>query len=490
MRFSTWTFLCLLFAMPAFAQDDSSLSVRKTCASDAFVNDTFTSTITVTNTGSSPLTNIVVIDSDGGTLSLATLAAGASNSWTIPVTDAVAGAHISNVTAFADNDSGSAAQCTTNIWGLLVVPSADASYTRDWHWTLTKTSNSPGPITILRGASATVGFTITATPNAVDSAWKVSGLVTVHNPAPMSVTVTSLTGTPASLQCGGSAPYTITAGGDLVCTYSMSRSGPVNGTINATATLANAATFDGSADYTFGRPATELHTSASVVDSGANVANADNTSTGWSLVSPLASAFYTAPNGGSFACSVPVTNVSVTCDNVAAVINGASLFDGEHVFIAAATTQIYTGSCGSTGGGGGPNCTLGIGYWKTHAGFTGHNPDRVTPELPQSLGTTGGAKTVKVTTAAQAVNVLSFNGEASNGVNKLYAQLLAAKLNIFRGASPAAVSSLLSSVDTFLASNNSADWSAMNKTAQKQVNTWMSTLDQYNSGTIGPGACQ
>jgi phosphoketolase len=74
-------------------------------------------------------------------------------------------------------------------------------------------------------------------------------------------------------------------------------------------------------------------------------------------------------------------------------------------------------------------------------------------------------------------------------VNKLYSQMLAAKLNIFRGASPAAINSILSAADTFLATNNSADWNAMNKNAKQQVNNWASTFDQYNNGQIGPGHC-
>src|SRR3954471_10156887 len=156
MRFSTWTFLCLLFAMPAFAQDDSSLSVRKTCASDAFVNDTFTSTITVTNTGSCPLTNVVVTDSVGGTLSLPdeyldTLAVGASYSWTVPASSSTAGPAGSSTAASGYDDfftytARDTSSCATNVWALSVNKTATTSYTRDWQWSLTKTASSTGTI--------------------------------------------------------------------------------------------------------------------------------------------------------------------------------------------------------------------------------------------------------------------------------------------------------------------------------------------------------
>lgn len=53
----------------------------------------------------------------------------------------------------------------------------------------------------------------------------------------------------------------------------------------------------------------------------------------------------------------------------------------------------------------------------------------VTPLLPLLRGTAGGAKTVTVASAQQAVTMLSFSGDASTGINRLYAQPLAAKLN-------------------------------------------------------------
>jgi hypothetical protein len=81
------------------------------------------------------------------------------------------------------------------------------------------------------------------------------------------------------------------------------------------------------------------------------------------------------------------------------------------------------------------------------------------------------------------------SGDASNGINKLYAQELAAKLNIFRGSSPTAVASTLASADAFLASTNAGDWGALSKTQKTQVNNWASTFDSYNNGLIGPGHC-
>ena len=61
-----------------------------------------------------------------------------------------------------------------------------------------------------------------------------------------------------------------------------------------------------------------------------------------------------------------------------------------------------------------------------------------------------------VTNAPQAVGLLSMSGDASNGVNKLYAQELAAKLNVAHGSSSTAINSTLAAADAFLVSTTPA----------------------------------
>ncbi|MGQ9684502.1 MAG: hypothetical protein ACUVX9_18400 [Anaerolineae bacterium] len=134
-------------------------------------------------------------------------------------------------------------------------------------------------------------------------------------------------------------------------------------------------------------------------------------------------------------------------------------------------------------------CTRTIGYWKTHAGTKGNNADEISACLPIWLGNAGGSKSVQVTTAAQAVSLLSMQGGASNGIVKLYAQLLAAKLSMCTGADGAAVADTVAAADTFLATRNAGDWKGLSRLQQTMVNGWMTTLDNYNNGYIGPGHC-
>jgi hypothetical protein len=139
-------------------------------------------------------------------------------------------------------------------------------------------------------------------------------------------------------------------------------------------------------------------------------------------------------------------------------------------------------------GGGGGGCTLTIGYWKTHAGF-GPQDDVVTELLPIWLGTPGGASSVQVTDAAQAVDILAMDlGDPSNGITKLYAQMLAAKLNIASGADPA-VADAIAAADAFLAEHSWEDWASLTSEDQQMVLGWMTTFDEFNNGLAGPEHC-
>jgi hypothetical protein len=90
-----------------------------------------------------------------------------------------------------------------------------------------------------------------------------------------------------------------------------------------------------------------------------------------------------------------------------------------------------------------------------------------------------------------AVDVLSQKvyGSASNGITKLYAQLLAAKLNIKRGASISDVQGTIASADALLGQYNYNDWSKMSSSLKNQILSLHDTLDDYNNGRIGPGHC-
>jgi hypothetical protein len=182
--------------------------------------------------------------------------------------------------------------------------------------------------------------------------------------------------------------------------------------------------------------------------------------------------------------TVTVTNVSSMCDSFFDLVNNATLTESTNgqQHTASATVQLYTGAC-PTG------CTLTIGYWKTHAGF-GPQPDSLSALLPVQLGITV-PKGILVDNAALAVDLLAMKtyGDPSNGITKLYAQLLGAKLNILNGADSSAVASVIQAVDQFLGSYDYTAWGTLTKAKKLLVLSWQTALDNYNNGLIGPGHC-
>ena len=135
-------------------------------------------------------------------------------------------------------------------------------------------------------------------------------------------------------------------------------------------------------------------------------------------------------------------------------------------------------------------CSRTIGYWKTHAGF-GPQANVVSQYLPIWLGDPGGTKSILVSDSAIAHDILMKDvyGENSNGITKLYAQLLAAKLNYASGADITDVINAITKADAFLADYNWTDWDSLSRKMQKNVLHWHGKLDDYNNGIIGPGHC-
>ena len=137
-------------------------------------------------------------------------------------------------------------------------------------------------------------------------------------------------------------------------------------------------------------------------------------------------------------------------------------------------------------------CSHTIGYWKNHCGF-GPQADVVTALLGDGiwLGDPAGAKSLAVTNRTIAYNVLrqSVYGRPSNGITKLYAQLLGAKLSIADGASDGAVALAIAAADAFLATHDWNDWGGLSDAQKDMVMGWHGMFDDYNNGDIGPGHC-
>jgi N-acetylneuraminic acid mutarotase len=119
------------------------------------------------------------------------------------------------------------------------------------------------------------------------------------------------------------------------------------------------------------------------------------------------------------------------------------------------------------------------GFWKTH-GIC------VATLLPSWLGTPSGARSVDVTTAQQAVAILGRSGDASNGINRLDAALLAAKLNVANGVDGSAIAPVVAAVDAFLATHGAGDWASLAAADRGSVAAWTNALAAFDAGALLP----
>ena len=90
--------------------------------------------------------------------------------------------------------------------------------------------------------------------------------------------------------------------------------------------------------------------------------------------------------------------------------------------------------------------------------------------------------------ASQASDIIS-NAGGGNKFNQLYAQMVAAKLNVLNGACDDAIEATMAAADAFLATYNASDWGGLSQADQQMVSGWASTFASYNEGDIGPGHC-
>ena len=378
-----------------------------------------------------------------------------------------------SVTYADDQTAGpsASASVTVNCYALNVSKTVNTSLTRTYTWHIAKSADQSS-LALLTGQTTQVNYTVNVTSDFADSNWAATGQITVHNPAPIDATINSVADAvgsvnATSVDCGQTFPYTLPAGGDLVCNYTVNLPDASSGTNTATATLQNYA--DGTASGT-----TDFTGTAAVDFSNATVNTVDATATlsdtyvgsnvsGTVNASDTPKTFNYSRQVGPYS-----TPGSYTVDNTATVVgNDTGNSDSSSVSIPVTVTS--------------SGCTLSAGYWKTH-------PDQITPLLPVWLGTQGGTASVEVTTTSQAVTILGIP-DASNGVDKLYAQLLTAKLSIEKGADPSAAANTISAADAFLATHGSGTWSSLTTSEKNQVNTWQTTLANYNTGLIGPGEC-
>jgi hypothetical protein len=156
---------------------------------------------------------------------------------------------------------------------LAVAKTAVTTFTRTYQWSIAK-SVSPAAWDLFDGDSGTSQYTVTvAKTGSTDSAWAVSGTISIHNLTPFPATLAAVVdpmanGFGGTLDCGGvSFPYAMALDETLTCTYSAPL--PNGDSRTNTANITTSGAVGGSvatAAVVFGAPTTEVNAGVTVND--------------------------------------------------------------------------------------------------------------------------------------------------------------------------------------------------------------------------------
>lgn len=366
------------------------------------------------------------------------------------------------------DETGDSDTATVNVkcYAPVVSKTAATYYERDWTWTITKTGDQTN-LTLSPGQSHVVNYTVVVSATKTDSAFKVSGTITVVNPNPDAAMTVALAdalsdGTTATISADADCNYaggnlTVPKGGTATCDYVANPADADAGTNTATATL-NTVAFTGSAPYTFGNPSQETDECVAVSDdkSGAlgTVCAGDSPKTfTYSLtVGPYATCgTYTFVNTASF-----ITNDTETKGSDDHTVN-------------------VTVPCGG--------CTLTQGYWKTHS-------DRGPAPYDDAWKNLGPLEeSTPFFLSGKTWYQVFWTPPAGNAYYNLAHQYMAAQLNVLNGSSvPANVQTALNAA-TALFNAQGVNDTTLTKAERTQALSLATILDQYNNGLIGPGHC-
>lgn len=376
-----------------------------------------------------------------------------------------------NSVSFRANTTGifGSASCdvavTTPKCKLTVSKTANTYYTKTYLWDIDKNCLDGSELTLSDGQVFNYNFNwvakLTGQPI---SDIKVSGVITIANNSHLPATVSSIadqlsSGTIATVS-GCPVPFDLGPGESINCSYEALPAGISSGTNNVTVTTSTPNVLGNTASkaYSFGGPTTEVDKSISVTDNcvGGSV-------TVWASQAP-----YTK----SYACAIG----PYPCDTRETYTNTVSFVTSntEQTGSAECSVSVIVPDCGT-------GCTLTQGYWKTHST---KGPARPADPTWNSVGGPDASFYLSGKTWYQ----VFWTPPAGNAYYNLAHQFMAARLNIYNGASTTdEVDACMAFAATFFSTYTPS--AKLSKTLRAQVLACASTLDSYNNGGIGPGHC-
>jgi hypothetical protein len=393
-----------------------------------------------------------------------------------------------NIATMEQTGQDASAEVTVNCHELDVEKTANTSFKRKHNWDINKTGSHTN-LTLSDGQQFLVTYEVSVnTTGYTDSSWEVSGDIEVHNTAPIDATINSIADVvspaiAAGVSCGVAFPYTLSAGGNLSCTYSASLPDGSSRTNEATAVLQNydydhlkSAISNGTTDFTATAPVT-FDGPSEVIDECVDV----NDSYGGVLGTTICTdeTFTYDRWIGSEECGVfKVTNIATFETNDTST-TGDDTWEVD-----------VTVTCPGEG------CTLTWGYWRNHSNCaqSRKHPGKGAPRdetwdlLPGGL-------------AEDTIFFPPKNGQTycevldtppkGNAYYQLARQYIAAQLNILNGADPAAVAGAIANAESLFATWTPAQIAKKkgNNPTRKQFINLAGTLASYNEGDLGPEHC-
>ncbi|MEJ5223757.1 MAG: hypothetical protein WHV44_04820 [Anaerolineales bacterium] len=160
---------------------------------------------------------------------------------------------------------------------LTVSKTAVTSFTREHFWDISKSVNVSDIYLYIPGqgmgkpSSGTATWTVDVTYEGyTDSDFNVSGDITINNIGTLDAVITSvedvLAGTPISVDCGVTFPYTLPKGETLTCTYNEDVASKIEGKNKVTVTTERDTYGPAYADIVWGAPTTEINKTVTIED--------------------------------------------------------------------------------------------------------------------------------------------------------------------------------------------------------------------------------
>jgi hypothetical protein len=360
-------------------------------------------------------------------------------------------------------------------WAWTVTMTAEPALKRTHSWKIEK-SASVSSLTLKKGQSATVSYSVTVGPNGapVDSDWSVNGTMEMTDDANITVNSVVFTvipeapvNTPAIPATHACEPMTFPVDlgiQGLKCTYSATLPDSVDrrARMFATATEDNGDSGSRNSLVPFSFDTATVNDIDECVDVTDSMAGALGTVC--AADAPKTFTYSTTVGPFNDCGSKTVNNVASFKTNDSGAVGSAS--DS----IAVTVTDCEPPK---------PKCPLPSLVWK-FVGIIG--PTHVKNLLPLTLGNPGGSKSVVVTSNLQALVILGAEWYSSNVVAHLQTEQLAAKLNKAAGRDVSSIAGAMAAADTFLASKSTS--SSLSYSEKAYAKSLTEQLEKYNNKCI------